>query len=156
MWRSVLVVVLALPGAIYGGIMGGLVGSFAGDASPPPPVFMCIVAGCAMAGALLGSLPGVIVGVFLKVRWVLPLLGAAFGIVISCVLLAIADEYTSFQMTMPGILGACLSVLVFLAPIAVGLFVGIVRWRFLTRQDQKRAASALTGESDAKTGASRN
>jgi hypothetical protein len=118
-------------------MMGGLVGSFAGDASPPPTVFMAIVAGCAAVGALLGSLPGIIVGLFLQVRWVLPLLGAALGAVLAVAFCIVVHQLGDIDIPTPQ--RPALAASVFVAPTLLGLLFGVWRYQTLRKRDRKRA-----------------
>jgi hypothetical protein len=117
--------------------MGGLVGSFAGDASPPSVVFMAIVAGCVAVGALLGSLPGVVVGVILQVRWVLPLLGATLGTVLAVALCAVVGQLSGVEVDTVLISG--LAAFVFLALPLLGLLFGVRRYHTLRERDRLRA-----------------
>jgi hypothetical protein len=144
MWRTAVVVLLTAPGAVYGGVMGGLVGSFAGDASPPPMVFTAIVAGCVAVGALLGSLPGIIVGVLLQVRWVLPLLGAAFGAVLAVAFCVVVGQLTGVEIATPQRAG--LAAFIFLAPPLLGLLFGVRRYQTLRKRDQLRASPTTEPE----------
>ena len=79
MKRSAIIVALALPGAILAGLFGSLIAAFSGDADPTVFASMCWLVWGVFGGACLGALPGLIVGLYLRVRWVVPFLGAAIG-----------------------------------------------------------------------------
>ena len=79
--RSAIVVVLAIPGALAAAWLGFMAAEFSGDASPSPASFFCWHIWGLFGGACFGAIPGLLVGWLLRVRWVIPLLGGAIGVV---------------------------------------------------------------------------
>jgi hypothetical protein len=136
--RWAIVIVLALPGAIFGGMFGFLVGSFAGDASPPPFVMACIVSWAVSTGVCLGALPGLVAGILMQVRWVIPLLTAGLGALVSGAVIVAADN-SSRHFVGSSPLNAYLSGIIMVGPTIVGFVLGILWCRALIERDRQRA-----------------
>lgn len=78
--RVILVVVFALPGALLVLSIGVTTFAFAGDGGPFTGFeVLCWFLWAGVGGACLGASPGLLLGLVLRVKWVLPFLGAAAG-----------------------------------------------------------------------------
>src|SRR5262245_3247378 len=81
MKRNWIIVALALPGAVLVGSLGVMAAAFSGDASPPAAAMVCWMFWGIFGGACVGAMPGLLAGLLMNARWVIPLVGAGLGAV---------------------------------------------------------------------------
>jgi hypothetical protein len=78
-WRSAIVILLALPGALAAMWVGVMAAAFSGAGPTSGASVACWLLWGVFGGACFGALPGLLVGILMRVRWVFPFLGGALG-----------------------------------------------------------------------------
>ncbi len=135
MKRSAIVIALALPGAIIAGMYGSLIAAFSGDADPTKAALLCWMAWGAFGGACIGALPGLIVGLFLRVRWVFPFLGSAIGALYGLVEASgvhLAHSMWIFVGGSPQVRFINIAGYANVGAMVLGFLLGLVSWHLLT------------------------
>ena len=102
--RVILVVIFALPGALLAGFLGltlGLMdlafgGHGVGGHGDKTTAFdvICGFSWLVFGGACVGASPGLILGLVLRVRWVLPFVGSAAGCLLGFAAVMRAEKFT--------------------------------------------------------------
>lgn len=117
-FRSVVVILLALPGALAAMWVGVMAAAFSGAGPASSSSVACWLVWGAVGGACFGSLPGLLVGLLLRVRWVVPFLGGALG--------AVPGILEAFGLHVLG--GTNLGGFLAAACVLGGLLIGLTIW----------------------------
>jgi hypothetical protein len=124
---------------------GGLVAAFSGDADPSGLAMICWLGWGVGGGASLGGMPGWLLGVFLRVRWVIPFVGASLGAVFG---IWLADAAWNMLNGLAAVRKVNVQGYVCAGALVLGVAIGLLLCISLVKQDRKPPGESAASQNE--------